>query len=640
MKKQLLLSLAVSVAIGVTAQNSYTVTGKAVPKALPSVANKAELAKPVHFDGDAPSFQTYVNALNAERSGDRAYTSTIIGTSIYDLQTNASICNRIVLNSDGTIGATWTMDHGSVPTSTPGRGTGYNYFNSTWGTAPTTRLESDRVGWPNIAVTGTGGEVIVTHEALSSGGNGNIYCLTRPVKGTGAWTETHLGITDTWPRMVVGGANKKTIHVISQTTGATPAKPPFMGQDGAIAYSRSLDGGLTWDKLHTVIPEISSTYYLGFGGDNYAMDAKGDTIVIVAGGKDVDVVMIKSIDNGTSWTKTVVKAFPIPLYDSGVSITDTVPTNGTVDTLESNDGALAVLLDNQGKAHVWYGRSRVYCGTPGTTTPAGLYYLTFVDGLMYWNENMGSAKPKMIASVQDLNGDNILNVSAIGTYYVSLSGMPSAGIDAQGKIYVSYSGVYEGVSDDGTPGGGKSYRHTYVMRSDDGGTTWCEPHDVTDPEGALHRDYIEGVFGAMAKRVDNNVHLIYQEDTAPGHGLTANTPDPQSGNESDIVYVKIPVGDLVCGVGINEQNQAAANIKLYPNPATTNVTLSFTVTHSAKAEIIIYNSLGQKTAEFSNDLNVAGTHNLNINTANYKPGIYFVNSTIDGKVSSQKLVVE
>ncbi len=666
MKKQLFLSLALCSSMGLVAQTVYTVSGAVVPKVDPALANKGVEYKGPVSEAYQPSFQSAVNKLipknhNNNNNPSRAvFAKDTIGTSIYDLQTNASVCNRIILNTDGTISATWTMDHGSDPATTPNRGTGYNYFDGTnwiFGAAalPTMlRLENVRVGWPNIGVTNMGsgafGEVIVSHEA--SANPGNIHVLSRPAKGTGAWTDNPTNFTDTWPRMVVGGANGKTIHLISQTSGAAPTKPPFMGQDGAITYSRSLDGGVTWDKLHTVIPQIDSSNYLGFTGDDYAIDAKGDVIVIVAGGAFLDVVMVKSTDNGNTWTKTIVNKFPIPLYNINTMISDTSnPKDGIPDNIQTNDGSLAVLLDNQGKAHVWFGnmvvRDTVAAGTNYT-------YFPFTDGLMYWNENMGNKKPVMIAAAQDLDNNGKLSVFDRGTYGGSgLTSMPSAGIDASGSLFVSYGSVFEGVSDDGTgagpngslPATGKSYRHTYLTHSDDGGITWCTPRDITDPDYTSSQyDYLESVFGAVAKRVDNNVHLIYQQDGAPGNGLTGTPPgstDPQSGNEANIIYVKIPVADLACSaIGIKENTEAVSNVSLYPNPATTTATLSFTVAHPAKVDIAIYNAIGQNIATFSNQLTVAGTHTLNINTANYKQGIYFVNSTINGKKFSQKLVIE
>ncbi len=77
--------------------------------------------------------------------------------------------------------------------------------------------------------------------------------------------------------MVVGDANGTTLHVIAQSSGATTPVTPYRGQDGALCYSRSLDGGATWDKVRTIIPALDSSNYLGFGGDSYAIDVKGDT---------------------------------------------------------------------------------------------------------------------------------------------------------------------------------------------------------------------------------------------------------------------------------------------------------------------------------------------------------------------------
>ncbi|MFY9310420.1 MAG: T9SS type A sorting domain-containing protein [Bacteroidia bacterium] len=649
MKKHLLIGVAVGIGSIVCAQNNTMHTGKKAPKIKPEVANKVLPYRKQALDSGAPGFQAAAqsnNQHNHQAVGvSRSFASAVIGTSMYDLQSNASICNRIVLNSDGTIGATWTMSHDSDPTTSPNRGTGYNYFDGTnWGTPPTARLESIRCGWPNLAVTGTGGEVIVSHEATS--GVGNIHVLRRPVKGTGSWTDTTLGYPDVWPRMVVGGANGMSIHIISQTTGASGSgNPPFHGQDGAIAYSRSLDGGITWDKVQTVIPEIDSSHYLGFGGDSYAIDAKGDTIVIVAGGFDVDVVLLKSTDNGTSWTKTIVHEFPIPLYDASTMDTD-LDDDGTTDTIETNDASVAVLLDNAGKAHVWFGRMRVIEDVGETN----LSYFPGTDGLWYWNETM--AEPGIVAFAEDIDGDNMLNVEGWGTYQTSLTSFPSAGIDTAGNIYLSYGSIYEGVAEEGVPGGGKSFRHTYVMMSRDGGFTWCGPINVVNPDYTDDQyDYLEGVFGAVARDVDGSVHLVYQKDNSPGHALSSNNVDPQSGNESEIIYVNLPVNNfdafLSCdslffdleSVGIKEVKDVAKNVQLYPNPAASSVNLLLSLNKAEKVTVKITNMMGQELNAFEENM-AAGDNKLNINISNYKPGVYFVKTTVHNKVVTKKLIVE
>lgn len=641
MKKQLLLGVALGVCFGASAQTKTTASGQLVPTLKPAVSNKVATYKP--FSGEAvyPSAAPAVHGIahphNAS-SQAKAYTSTVIGSTIYDLQTNASIGNTVVLNPDGTISAVYNLSTASSASAgTPDRGTGYNYFNgSSWGANATVRTESVRTGWPSIGVTSSGKEITVSH--LADGSSHNIIMMSRPTKGTGAWTQTSTGIADTWPRMVVGGSNGQTVHMIAESQGASPTNPPYMGMISALTYSRSVDGGTSWDINRSVIPQIDASNYYHFNGDDYDVDVKGDTVAIVAGGLDVDVVLLKSVDGGTTWAKTVIKQFPIPMFDATTMISD-VDGDGTADTVNTNDGSLQVLLDDNGMAHVWYGNMRMINQSPSST--GAVSYFPGTDGLMYWNESMGSSPAVMIAAALDLDGDGTLNVTAFGTYYVSLTSMPSASIDASGNIYLSYASIYEGLSDDGTVGGGKSYRHTYLMRSSDHGATWCDPMDITDPFAS---DYVEGVFGALTRNSDGNVHLIFQRDASPGHGLSgtpAGSTDPQSG-PSDIVYVQMPTSDLSCvTTGINENKPSLnAALNLYPNPATENATLEFNVPAKGNVNIKIYNVTGQVVAQVTNQDYAAGKFNISLDLSKFNAGIYMINMTTAQGTSTQKMIVK
>ena len=85
-----------------------------------------------------------------------------IGTTTYDLQSNASVDNRLIRHNDGTISATWTMSS-QFSASYTDRGTGYNYHDgSSWAPDPSARLESSRGGWPSILTTGSGKEIAIT----------------------------------------------------------------------------------------------------------------------------------------------------------------------------------------------------------------------------------------------------------------------------------------------------------------------------------------------------------------------------------------------------------------------------------------------------------------------------------------------
>ncbi len=222
-----------------------------------------------------------------------------------------------------------------------------------------------------------------------------------------------------------------------------------------------------------------------------------------------------------------------------------------------------------------------------------------------------------------------------------------------GNIYLAYGSIYEGISDDGTVAGGKSYRHTYLLRSSDNGVTWCGPINVVDPDNDPMYDYTEGVFAAISRHIDDKVHLVYQKDSSPGHALGTSGTDPQSGNESEIVYVTLPITDFnafpanTCdslfyfplNVGIKESKENGSIVNLYPNPATNSVNLLFNLSNAEKVNVRIYNVVGQELSNFEKEL-PAGNNSLNINLENYKQGIYFVKSTIQGKLVTKKLVIE
>ena len=173
----------------------------------------------------------------------------VMGTTWYDLQSNTSMQNRIHYYDDGTIGGVFTFGL-SAPSYTE-RGTGYNYFDGTsWGPLPTERLEGDRTGWPAYAPWGENGEISLAH--FSEGTYDGLVYSMRPEKGTGDWTFLEVfGPTGwegmLWPRMATGGVDNTVIHQIPITRPVGNGGTIYEGIDGAILYSRSSDGGATWD---------------------------------------------------------------------------------------------------------------------------------------------------------------------------------------------------------------------------------------------------------------------------------------------------------------------------------------------------------------------------------------------------------
>ena len=481
-------------------------------------------------------------------------TETLIGTSTYDLQSNGAVQNRIVVHDDGTISAGWTMSQ-EYNTTYSDRGTGYNFFDGTsWGAQPTARLESSRGGWPSIIALGNGGECAITHNTANS----LINNTSRTNIGTGAWTENTVTPDYLiWNRSAAGGIDGNTIHMIALTepSGGTWTGLPFNGVSGALLYYRSQDGGITWDITDMQLPGTDSSAQIGMSGDVYAIAAKGQTVAVAYFDDWGDSFIVKSTSNGDSatWTKTTFLDFPVDKYamDDGLDLDN----DDTLDYVYSTDNCGALILDDFGDAHVFYG---VMEYRDDDLTDAASSWFPATNGIAYWNESFGPdttpatvqdtslwysdmMNDHWIVQAPDLNGDGIVSgVDSTGgyaLYYGSRASMPNAGLDAFGNIWLSFSGYTE-TADNGT----QVFRHLYVTKSEDGGITWKTPVDVTP-----HDDWDgmqECVFGSMSPIVDDKIRIVYQKDFEPGLAVRG---DEDMVDNNDIIYLEIDTAGLFDG---------------------------------------------------------------------------------------------
>jgi hypothetical protein len=543
---------------------------------------------------------------------------TVIGETFYDLQTNSAIQNRLFVHEDGTISATWIMSPNSQG-GFPDRGTGYNYFDGfEWMDMPTSRVEEGRTGWPSIAGL-NGGEIIASH--VFDDPDLFTTIAMRPEKGLGEWSESLLPNSDAvsydnvWPRMKVGGADGQSIHVISHTYGL---------DNNYITYSRSQNAGESYDIIDYLIPEIGPEFYNGFGGDQYALDVQGETIAIVIGGAWTDVVLIKSTDNGTTWTKTIVKEHPIPFWTDSILV-DSASYPEFEGIIENSDQSFSISLDANGDAHIFYGLMNY--SNDEINDDSWSYYPTS-DGLVYWNEL--TQTEEVIAYVADLNGNDSLDIelaedgSALIAYYgSSLTSYPSSAIAENGDIYLIYSSIREEFSslqfDIGNFGDEvylEHYRHQYIMRSQDDGVTWSTAYDLmTEVTDEVTGDpLLEGVFGCISNIVGDNIYLTYQRDTYPGLNVQGDE-DPISKNS--IVFMTVPVEEFE-SLATEEIMVSNTDISIFPNPTANFVNINL-ANNKDVAIITISTILGE--AVKTTTMNGA---NAQLNIEALVNGVYFI----------------
>jgi hypothetical protein len=610
-------------------------------------ATSLNVARPILTDVDLPNFAPYkrtglpgnnTRTSNLGPISTTSITEYVIGNTLFDIQSRRGPARRIVNNGDGTISAAWTFS--ANQSSYPDRGTGYNYYNgSSWGAIPTARIEGVRTGFANIAVSG-GNEYSLCHN-----GGGAGVLLTR-TKGAGAWTTytpaggTSPG-TDVWFRMAVGGANGNTVHAIvnSQGTGTTPV----LGQNGPLTYSRSQDGGATWDIQHVVLPGCDASFYAGFSAENYSIDCSGNTVVIAGADLMCDVVMWKSTDNGTTWTKTIIEAAPVPAYNTAADyapLISDVDGDGVADTILSNAGDINVTLDNNGMVHATW--SLMSCLDDDTTAGTSLGIFLTTSGIMYWNEGMSA--PAEVAGLVDQNGDGQFTLPAgngtdlaFGRYgNGGLTIHPQIGFDGNNNVFLVYSSVSEATD---TINYNAALRHIFLTYSTDMGATWSTPEDLV-PSAAQGGDgeYQEGVWPSIAKNNGNNVHIVYQRDPCPEYFVNnTSVYGPQNTSTNDIIYVS-----WTNAVGVSEITKANSFTmsQNYPNPVNGNTRFELNLNANSDVTVELYNVLGKlvKTETFTS-LN-AGTNVINLDLAGFNAGLYTYSVTVGAEKLTRTLMVK
>ncbi len=456
---------------------------------------------------------------------------TVVGTTFYDLQTNAAEPRRIMLGPNDSIVTTWTGSF-AANISAPDRGTFVNiYDGNSWNTPPppgtsndTPRLEgSIRTGWPDNIITSTGRQVSISHNPAS--GVYRLVQMTRPGIKEGSWQQTWPGnlpsndtIQGIWPRVTVGGPNNKTVHLINadyQSSGDEPAHT---------FYSRSTDEGMTWDTMERFLPRMTDTSdYTQVGGDVYSIDAQDSTVAIVAADGYLNPLAVWiSRDNGQTFTRKEI--IPHPIENMSLNKISDKNGDGQADTLKLTDDRHHVLIDQNGTVHVWSGVMRYFDDDP---TDEQFSYFPGTNGLYYWNENMGEDSVQEITGALDLNDNGVLDITNIAAYFSSLSSMPSAAIDtSSGTIFLTYSAIVENTGHDQTNPPGQDYRDIYCMYSPDQGKSWSKPVNLTKDA----KDSIESIHNSVARIANGKLHLQWMSDDEPGEAVTGAQISSEDGN--------------------------------------------------------------------------------------------------------------
>lgn len=93
--------------------------------------------------------------------------------------------------------------------------------------------------------------------------------------------------------------------------------------------------------------------------------------------------------------------------------------------------------------------------------------------------------------------------------------------------------------------------------------------------------------------------------------------------------------------GVNEVSELVANsFVVFPNPATSNVSISFNIVDKNKVNVTVYDILGNVVATLAqNNEFEKGNNTISLNTSNLSSGIYTISLDINGAKETKKLVI-
>ncbi|MBX2889408.1 MAG: T9SS type A sorting domain-containing protein [Saprospiraceae bacterium] len=571
------------------------------------------------------------------------------GFTTWDAQSYGSMPSRIYGDANGNPVATWL--YGSdLSGGYPERGTGYNVRASGGWPNVNNRLEAIRTGFPAAARLDDGTELVVSH---ATGFNPFRIHVARKAAGASTWVETDLdnppGSGCLWPRVAVGGPDGKSVHVIAITspTGGSTNGVIYQGVDGHLLYWRSTDGGLTWDKKYQIIPGLDSSKVKALAADEYTIDVNGDAVGIAIFPTWNDVLLFKSLDNGDTWEQTVVNDFPDALenyvgadgdfytFDDIGYFDPEAPDSLAVFT---NDGFGSLLIDDALQAHVWFGRMYVIDNDPAANT----FYYPGTNGLCYWKESWGSDNIQVITGALDYDGDSLLTLvgggGAIGPYYNSLSSFATTGMDAEGSIYLVYAAVNELYRSNWGAEKDQYYRHLYIMKSEDNGDTWSEPFELTAPPfvDEAFIGFVESAWPAIQRRiVGDKVWVLYQQDGIPGSNVWGTN---HSATTNTINWFEVPTDFLTNSIFDLPQADAAFDLALSPNPATSTTQLSAHLTGDAPAMVEVFDSFGRLAQQYRFPSNGHERQTMTLPVQHLPIGIYAVRVTQGGRFGIVKLL--
>jgi hypothetical protein len=502
-----------------------------------------------------------------------------IGFTYYDYGSNGSANRNLINFGDGQFSFARMCAVDPISAGTATRGSYFKFFDGTSWSTDWLRVETVRRGWTNIdQFSDFGGvEGVITHITEFN---------VDAARGANVWTPTVLTCAEgTWPRVAIG--NGFTVHAIG-TSGPT-----------VIGYHSSPDAGVTWtcDQILYTSPGVIAD------ADGYDITADGDKVAIVIAGIGGDVVLLESMDNGATWTESVV-------YD----IDESLGTPGE----EVPDGTVTALYDASGNLHIaWANFVSNGDGSVNFSTDAGIRHWSAASGV----QEVAYPDPNPALSVP---GDDLPLYDGTGYRDGNLATEPDLSADASGGVYIIFNRIIS-EQDDSL----RYYQHIFATKSTDGGTSWSASIDITPGTG------FDASYGTVADLTDEFLHFAYFCDAYAGNALNGAQPNVEVAAMIHRVPSSLTGVKEIPGV-LPEAYRLEQN---YPNPFNPTTNIRYSIPEAAFVTLKVYDVLGREVATLINQDQDAGSYVVDFGAEGLANGTYYYKLSAGSFAETKKMVV-
>ncbi|MCC6864631.1 MAG: T9SS type A sorting domain-containing protein [Ignavibacteria bacterium] len=520
-------------------------------------------------------------------------------TGYYDYYTNGNNLHRIWLSGDTVIVSVDQTDSANAQTSTA-RKSYYQFTTNngvTWG-SDAILVGSDGNAYPNLdPMVLSGARTVVLSGRQFVAGARRGYVGSDVILGAGSFTNTLVNTGS-------GGDN-------------------FGGVLNATTLGCGWFGGGSADTIYYANFDITTNTYSNpivlFSG----VPANGRQFTAANGNNAVSVAYW----NATAPTSIKVK-----------SSTDGGTTFGSEVTAVTEG-----LVVNGTPIAPWFNADMIY--KPGTTN---LYmaFGTLLTGnfgtvrgykLMVWSPGLNSGTPVRVVDYLNyppMADTNVYNASQ-NQLQVGMTAMSHPGLafsSDNSRLFVVYSGQQLDTSSYGF-----NYNDIYVQYSDDNGTTWSAPRNLTNTPTA------DEIYPSIS-RIGNgteSIAITYALSECPGSTSFTNTTTPTC--KVYQIYKKYnPVTGAVIGIQ-NISNEVPSGFSLsqnYPNPFNPNTKIRFSVPKSSIVTLEVFDVTGKLVKTLArNEAVTAGTKEVDFNASGLASGIYFYTLKSGDFTQTKKMIL-